>query len=214
MAGLHRAALFITTALLVDLCFMLVNLPFLFVLISFPFALEHSLFYVLSLIPTGPSIAAAFAVTGRYLRLEQSQPFKEFFMDYWRNLKVGFLFWLIALPLLYFFFIDFFWVLPNPVGMIFFGLLFALWIMVILNSYAVLSRFEVTVSAMLRLGCYVLFTRPLKTFSAFSCIAIAITFVYLAPAIAVIFVFGLFPMGVMYYLNPVLDKIEKEFHSA
>ncbi|WP_071130589.1 YesL family protein [Enterococcus timonensis] len=198
---------------ILNLLFLISNLPLFILFLLIPFSLEHILFFFLASLTLGPSITALQATVGRYLREQDWTIWKTYFNDYRQNFRQAFLLGLIFLTLFTVIFVDILFHLEkgNGIMMLGMGLLLILVMMVYLGQSAVLGRFEMKFINLMKIAPYIMYRHFPRLFLSASSLMILLAALYYLPSIAVLVGFALCGYLMMKELNKMLKNLAKEF---
>ncbi|MGL4911638.1 MAG: YesL family protein [Romboutsia sp.] len=203
----------------VNICFILSNILFIIALSIIKLEFQNTLIFIISLIPTGPSITALFSVIGKFIREGDISPFKDYFKSYKLNFKQSMKIWVIQLLIIVVMVIDIRYMIisKNFVLLALFkpllfigGIIFSISIYL----YAILSRFELKTKDLIKLSVIYTFKKlPLSIIN----ILLVLGLVYFGGVKLPIFI----PLiaGIIAYLlmlgqTSTLKEIEKYIISA
>ncbi|EOL41715.1 DUF624 domain-containing protein [Enterococcus phoeniculicola] len=213
--NIYQLVSVVSDTFLLNLNFLLANLPLWFVMLLLPFSLEAIFFYYLALIFTGPSLVAILFVAGKWIREKSYFPIKDFWRSYRQNFWLSFFQWWLYLTIFTILFIDLFYMIERQ-NLLLFGiisLLFFFCVMMYLVGNVVLGRFEVGGKTLVKMGLYCCFHSFKELFFAISAMVGFIALSYIQPGIAFLMGFSIVAYAMMYYLTPMLIRLEKEFTS-
>ena len=213
--NIYQLVSVVSDTFLLNLNFLLANLPLWIVMLLLPFSLEAIFFYYLALIFTGPSLVAILFVAGKWIREKSYFPIKDFWRSYRQNFWSSFFQWWLYLTIFTILFIDLFYMIERQ-NLLLFGiisLLFFFCVMMYLVGNVVLGRFEVGGKILVKMGLYCCIHSFKELFFAISAMVGFIALSYIQPGIAFLMGFSIVAYAMMYYLTPMLIRLEKEFTS-
>lgn len=174
----------------INICFILSNLLFIIALLIVKLEFHNTFIFIISLIPTGPSITALFSVTGKFIREGDISPFKDYFKSYKLNFKESMKIWIIQLLLIVIIVIDIRYMIvsKNIILLSLFkpllfigGIIFSISIYL----YAILSRFELKTRDLIKISIIYTFKKlPLSIINIF----LVLGLVYFASVKSQIFI--------------------------
>ena len=212
---LYRTLNYIYYLVGVNICFTLSNILFIISFIVLKLEFQNTLIFIISLIPTGPSIAALFSVVGKFIREKDLYPFKDYFDAYRLNFKQSMKIWIVQLIILIIIVIDIRGIITTEniiLLTLFKPLLFigAIIFSISIYLYAILSRFELRTKDLIKLSIIYTFKKlPLSMINIFAILILVYFGVFKLP----IFI-PIIPVIIAYVLmlgqSPILKEIERE----
>lgn len=179
-----------------NVCFLLSNILFIVAMFTVKLEFQNTIFFIIALIPTGPSITALFSVVGKFIREKQINPFKDYIKAYKLNFSDSMRIWLVQIVLLLIVILDVRYMIisKNEILVALFKPLMFICLIVITISiyiYIILSRFKLSMKDLIVVSVIYTFKKlPLSMISLF--VLLGITFYsyvrsqILIPAIPVI----------------------------
>lgn len=196
-----------------NLLFLLANLLFLFVFITFPLKLEHSLIYLVALLPMGPALTALFFSMGQLVRTGDLAPVKDFLRAYRTNLWLSMKYWFLQLVLsaimlidaIYFYQRD--WLILAAVFLI----LFLLVCLFSLIGFPLLATFEIQLKSIYQATVVVIWQYAVKQLvNLLTIVALVITF-WAFPSELFLFLFSLIAFYVMRHNQSMFEALAVQF---
>ncbi|MGL5348131.1 MAG: DUF624 domain-containing protein [Peptostreptococcaceae bacterium] len=203
----------------VNICFLFSNILFIIAIFTLKIEFQNTIFFILALIPAGPSITALFSVVGKLIREKDIRPFKDYIEAYKLNFIDSMKVWSIQLLILIIVILDIRYMLISEnviLVTLFKPLLFISGIIISISIYlyAILSRFKLRMKDLIKVSVMYTFKKlPLSLISLF--VLLGITFLSLVrvqilmPALPVIIVYILM-LGQMSTLREIEDLIIAE----
>ena len=185
---------FLTTNIL----FLITNLIFFIGQLYIPLSISSILLYFLILIPSGPSITALFFTMRKLADEKNILVAKTYFRAYKENFWETMKYWLIQLAIFIILLVDFLFVLDK--GYTLLAILIALVLIVLvvmtINSFLILSTFEVSLKNLYIFSFLMVFHNLIRTITNFSILIGFSAIWYLIPSEATLFIFSV----IVYFL--------------
>lgn len=156
-----------------NICFLFSNILFIIAIFIVKLEFQNTIFFIIALIPAGPSITALFSVVGKFIREKDISPFKDYIKAYKVNFTESMKVWGIQLILLTIVIIDIrFMIISKNIILVtlFKPLIFitGLAISISIYLYAILSRFKLKMKDLIRISVMYTFKKlPLSIISLF-----------------------------------------------
>lgn len=195
---LYNMLQYIYYFLISNLLFLIMNLVFFIGQLYIPLSISSILLYFLILIPTGPSITALF-FTMRKLVIEKNiSVAKTYFRAYKENFWDTMKYWVIQLAIFTVLMVDFLFVLDKGYTLlaIITALVLIVLVVMTINSFLILSTFEVSIKNLYIFSFLMIFHSLIKSVSNLSILIGFSAIWYLIPSLATLFIFSL----IVYYL--------------
>lgn len=197
----------------VNICFILSNLLFITSMFVLKLEFQNIIFFIISLIPTGPSITALFSVVGKFIREGDIYPFSDYWSAYKLNFKSTMKIWIFQLLILMIIAIDIRYLMgTKEISVILYKPLLLISGVIISIStylYAILSRFELKTKDLLILSLLYTFKNlPISVFNMFILCGV-IYFAYFKSPILIPFIPVIIVYFIMKCLSSTLKEIEK-----
>ncbi|MEG1310431.1 MAG: YesL family protein [Romboutsia sp.] len=156
----------------VNICFILSNILFIISILVLKLEFQNIIFFMIALIPTGPSFTALFSVIGKFIREKDIYPFKDYFIAYKLNFKETMKIWSIQVAILLIVIIDIrYMLIAKDMSLILFKpllLIAGLLVSISIYSYSILSRFSLKTKDLIKLSVFYTFKKlPLSVFNIF-----------------------------------------------
>lgn len=195
-----------------NLYFLLLISPFIVVYYLAEFTVQNILLYYVTLIPFGPAFAALLKTMDKLISDKVIRPTADFWQFFVRNFKVSTKYWLIQWTILVILIIDIYYANLNiPSLSIVFLIFIVFFLLLILYTFPILTRFEVKLKNLFIVSIYSLF-RYIKVtlLNATTLLAFGVIY-YIVPGITVLFFMSLICFFIMYNLQPVFNQLEAQF---
>ena len=202
------------TFFMINFWFLLANSLFITVLFLFELTTENALFYILSLIPTAPAVAASFFSMGRFLEDGDINATQTFFKGYKKNFKAALKYGIsqiIFMSILGFNYLHL-RLTPNLSFLIPLTLALLVGVLLInLYAYPILVRYHITLKNLWIIAIISLYKHWVRTLLK---LAIVVSFMLLFfhyPAIIIVSFASVTPYLIMYISKDVLIKIDETY---
>ncbi|RCW74772.1 YesL family protein [Saliterribacillus persicus] len=208
---LYLAVNYIYVIAVTNFHFILANILFLLAFIFSDLTMENILLFYITLLPTGPSLAALFATMGKYVREKEVRPTIDFWIYYKKNFKPAFLYWIITSTALMVLFIDIYYAEGFLAFFTPFFFVLCIGIFVILiYALPILTRFEVKQKNLWVVSFYSIF-RFIKTtiLNITTILSLALIY-YIAPGTIVWFFMSLAAYFIMFNMRKPFEIMELE----
>ncbi|GAA4067607.1 YesL family protein [Amphibacillus indicireducens] len=195
-----------------NLYFLLLISPFIMVYYLAEFTVQNILLYYVTLIPFGPAFAALLKTMDKLISDKAIRPTADFWQFFVQNFKVSIKYWLIQWTILVILIIDIYYANLNIPSLSIVFLIFILFfLLLMLYTFPILTRFEVKMKNLFVVSIYSMF-RYLKVtlLNATTLIAFGIIY-YAVPGITVLFFMSLICFFIMYNLQSVFKLLEAQF---
>ena len=210
---IHNALSYFYYFISVNILFTLSNLLFIISLIVLKLELQNLIFFIIALIPTGPSLTALFSVMGKLVREKDIYPFKDYWNAYKLNFKATMKVWSIQLFLLLVIIVDIRYMsTANNISFIFIKpliLIAATLVSISIYLYAILSRFDLKTKDLIKLSFFYTFKRLPSSVVNMIILGISIYFAFFKLPILIPFIAGIIVYIMMFRLSSVLKEIEE-----
>lgn len=198
---------------------------FLFILFNLPFILvwsasfsqrkySFSVLLVLSLLPTGPALAALLSVMGNLIRNKTIHPLREFFTAYKKNFLDA-LFWGgIVLAILVMLYMDILYIRTKPSLYFIQIILLAAGTLVISMTFyifPIISRFYFKFTDVLKLSLYYAIKKFYITLFNFICLLGIVILISKLPSYFLLFAASVFCYVLMLNERNILEEIENKY---
>lgn len=193
--------------------FLLANLLFLVVFISFPPKLEHSVIYLLALLPMGPAITALFFSMGQLVRTGDLAPVKDFVRAYRTNFWLSMKYWFLQLMLSAIMLIDaiYFYQRDWLILAVVFLVLFILVCLFSLIGFPLLATFDSQLKSIYQATVVVIWQYALKQLvNLLTLIALVIIF-WAFPSELFLFLFSLIAFYIMRHNQSMFEALAAQF---
>lgn len=213
---IFTASNYIYWFLMLTFYFLLTNILFLINISLFKWDFFYIIFYLLSLIPTGPALSALFYCFNKMGKEKELKPAKDFFQGYRKNFKDACKLWIPSLFIMAILFVDYQYyfdketTLSNILSYVF---LFLIIVFVLLLLYAVQINtfFVIRIRDTFRLAAYYVVISLKETLGNLGIVIISLLIAYIMGK--VFLVFFICVIFYLIYLNSrnVLEDIKMTF---
>jgi len=203
---------FLTTNIL----FLIMNLIFFIGQLYIPLSISSILLYFLILIPSGPSITALFFTMRKLIIEKNISVARTFFRAYKENFGESMRYWLVQLTIFTVLFVDLLFVLDKGYTLLAIVISLVLIVLVVLtiNSFLVLSTFEVSLKNLYIFSFLMIFYNIIKSIGNLSILIGFSAIWYVIPSQATLFIFSV----TVYYLvknnHQTLIAFQKKYSTA
>lgn len=198
--------------LLVNLLFMISNIIFLHINFFTSISFNSALVFMVSFIPMGPALGAAFYAMGKLQREKEISPIKDYFRGYRQNFKTSLMFWIPQLIIVYLLFGNYYHITRTGEFSVFILLTIVLLVFVLtLNLYAfpVMVRFEMSAKNLWIISILYFFKHWKITFLNFTTLVSFAIIYFQFPFISLLFLASIIPFLIMMNLRLLLAEIEE-----
>lgn len=181
-----------------NLLFLIMNLIFFVGQLYIPLSITSILLYYLILIPSGPSITALFFTMRKLVVEKDILVAKTYFRAYKENFWESMKFWILQLTIFTVLFVDLLFVLDKgyTILAIIAALVLLVFIVMTINSFLILSTFEVSIKNLYIFSFLMIFHNLIKSIANLSILIGFSAIWYLTPSLATLFIFSV----IVYYL--------------
>lgn len=200
-----------------NIYFMLCNIPFLFILLSFNgnFTTEYWILFILFSIPIGPAYTALLSVMGKLVRENDINLTRDYFKAYKTNFFQSLFFWTAQLVIFAVLLIDIRFFAIKSYGRFFIPIFYALMILdalVGIYIYPILSRFYLKNLDIIKISFYYLVKKWKVTLS---CVGLFIITYFLlntkSSSVVILFILAVLCYGIMFFQNDLLKELQIKF---
>jgi len=211
---LYRIANITLSFLMINFWFLLTNIFFMISVLVLEPQMENILFYIISLIPTGPALAACFASMDQFLQDGDINATRTFFSNYKKNFKSSCMYWLSQLFLILIFSFNSIYIRENTTLSFLLPLLLALFACILLtNLYAfpLLTRYHITLKNLWIISMISLYKYWYQTLLNLFIVAAFIFLFFQYPLVITFSFASVMPYLLMYNLRNVLKEIGENY---
>ncbi|UFT98767.1 YesL family protein [Radiobacillus kanasensis] len=201
---------------LVNVYFVVCNLLFLFFFLTLIPSYSNIIVYCLTLIPTGPAIAALFYTLSKLIREKEISPTKDFFYGYKINFLDSLKVWVPMLVILSIIMMDIQYLSADPTtrNQVISGILIVLFVLLGTLSiyvFSISSNFSFRVRDIYRLSMYYSFTRMKHTVGNIGIVLITLFLMFIVSDFLLLFIAGLVAYALALNNHAIMDDIKEHF---
>jgi len=210
----YRVANTALTFLMINLWFLLANSLFITVFFLFELTIENSLFYILSLIPTAPAVAASFFAMGQFLEDGDINATQTFFKGYKKNFRPALMYGMSQIILICILGFNYLHLRLTPNLSFLIPLTLILLVGVLLtNLYAfpILVRYHITLKNLWIVAIVSLYKHWVRTLLNLFIVVSFLLLFFHYPSIIIVSFASVVPYLIMYISKDVIIKIGETY---